>query len=209
MYDLLDGIRGYATRDLVPDWTKESFRAKRKDAMGAARSILEDVSELQRLIDRLQRKVQRFGDDFEYNPTLMADIFDADFGPPSEVFLPDTVDVLPGLFHDPTPWDAILVRLKAVAAMPLRPEPPRGRIAHVTLRTAVSLCRNFWRGEGRTWKMETLEILSDEDDDLTVLDGECERFVVDTLGAAGFEFRLADLRRAWRDRSSVKATNPG
>jgi hypothetical protein len=125
----------------------------------------------------------------------MESIFDADFGPPDRLYMPEEIEAIGRLFRDRDPWATIDARLQAVRNLPLR-NLSSGPIPHAVLSKALEACRSYWKSRHRTWKPDMLDVLQ-PGDSFEVLEGECERFVADILGAVGFEVRIEHLARAW------------
>ena len=199
IFALLNTVQEYGTRDLMPDWTEATFLTKRKAAFEDAGKIISDTKELRGRIDALRHDAAQFCRDYDDNPVLMADVFNADFGLPSELFMPESMQAFHRVFADETLWREVDSRLAAIADMPIVSELPHGRIAHVTLKKVVQACREYWREQGRIWDDHELSELKD-DDDFDAIQEETGRFVVDVLMATQFPFEMRHLRRAWRSR---------
>lgn len=195
---LLDELRGFMVY-VFPNWSPKLAKIARDRLADHLDEMKKLAEEILPRIASLNVRVNLFENDEDLLRALH-DVSGVRMSHPSTRSASEEVAAPYRTFRPSAPWDEVKARLEAIIAFPrINGGGPK---ANVALQDAVAGCRRFWCADGRTWKSDML-VGAQQGDDVSILTGDCERFVADALGVTGYDFTLLDLRTAF-DKKRVK-----
>lgn len=226
--ELIDKLFGLSCRDQDNHaFDPKRMAERRKQGYKLAKSMQSEAVTMLKSLARLHRDYRAFYDQVSFNPALLNAIFNADTAGPENLVLPPELIILETLFeavgdesarefvapsHDlggeapsyldrvcpPRFWEAVDVRLQAVADLPIRARLPRGPVPNAVIRSALVACRSYWVGANRSWSMSALKMPEvRHENQVHALQGKCEMFVADALEVSGIRFNLSELHSSW------------
>lgn len=197
--ELWELMLGYANRDQYGLEDRAQWTDRRRDGHRLAKRMRDKASIAVRSMEDAWKAFQEFEAVVQSNPMLLEEIFDADFGPSSSMFMPEYFAVLTTLHATADSFDIVDGQLSQLAALPVKQRLNRGAVGNAVLRKAVEDCRTYWRDiERRNWGMYHLAQPDLRPPDGSgQLKGECERFVVDMLRSGDVIFTWSELYSAW------------
>ena len=200
LYDLLDKLKAYGTRDLINEWSSDKFIELRQSASTDLAAIISAAEEVRNSVAYSDKLIGQFENTYEYSPVLMEAVADVCMGEPGELFPENELNALGRFLRQQSAREPFLTNVDAIRSMPIWPSAIRGRVPHTTLKRAVADIRTFWQQAGRGWTADVLQ--STDDWKVAHLETQAERFLVDVLRVTGFDFGpdLGQLRTAWKNR---------
>lgn len=211
--ELWELMLGYGSRDQYGLEDRAQWTNRRRDGHRLAKRMRDKAIIAVQSMEEAWKAFQEFEAVVQSNPMLLEEIFDADFGPSSSLFMPENFAVLTTLYGTADSFDIVDNQLSQLAALPVKQRLNRGAVGNAVLRKAVEDCRTYWRDiEGRNWGMYHLAQPDLRPPDGTgQLKGECERFVVDMLRSGNVVFAWSELYAAWdaADRISPSTGDTG
>lgn len=194
--DFMDYVRNTGTRDALPDWSVQRFISERALAKNSLADITKLSKSIEDLINELTNRIIDFEDQYEYNPTLMDAVTEANLGEPNDLFPDSPLNALQHYQRAAELRHNFVSQLRAISKIPIL-RSDRGRVSNTTLKRAVGACRHFWQETGRGW---TSDNLADHESEWAIADlsSDAERFVADVLRVSGFDFTFDELQTSWR-----------
>lgn len=226
--ELLDQLFGLSCRDQgKKSFDPERMAERRRRGYESAKSMQKEAAIMLASLERLYHAWNAFEEQVQFQPDLLEAIFNVDTGGPENMFLPSEISNLQTLFRtaydddaddlqqslaEPLDlnalstdiscpsglWEAVDLRLVALANLPIRARLRRGPVPNMVVRRALSLCREYWVDAHRRWSMANLKIAAVRQENFVAnLSGKCEKFVADALTITGIKFNLPELHSAW------------